>query len=154
MECSSRQAAERIVAYHAGTLDPHAAAALEWHLKACPVCRPLSAAQQAVWSALDIWQPLPISPDFDQKLFQRIDAEERLRWWQRLSLPRLSWRPSVSLAGASAALLVAFLLRTPASVPTSPAPAQAKFQIEQVERALDDMDMLEQIGVETARNPI
>jgi hypothetical protein len=154
MECSSRQAAERIVAYHAGTLDPQAEAAFEWHLKACAICRQLSAAQQAVWSALDIWQPLPISPDFDQKLFRRIAAEERLRWWQRLSPVRLSWRPAVSLAVACAALLVAFLLRTPASVPTPPAPPQAKFQIEQVEHALDDMDMLKQIGVETTHSRI
>jgi len=151
MECplTSGQAAELIVGYRAQTLDSVAAAAFERHLKDCANCRQLSASQQAVWSALEAWEPQPISPDFDQKLFDRIAADERLRWWRRVRLPAWSSGPAVSVAAACAALLAAFLLKTAPSMP-APVPAQPKFQIEQVENALDDMDLLKQIGVDNA----
>jgi anti-sigma factor RsiW len=151
MECplQSGQAAELIVGYPAQTLDSHAAGVLERHLKDCARCRQLSAAQQAVWSALDAWKPQAISPDFDRKLFERIAEEERLPWWRRVGPQAWSWLPAISVTAACAALLAAFLLRAPTSIP-APAPAEPKFQIEQVENALDDMDMLKQIGVEAA----
>jgi Putative zinc-finger len=151
MECPLRsgQSSELIVGYRARNLNPRAAAAFEQHLKVCSSCRQLSDSQEAVWSALDAWKPQPISPDFDQKLFQRIAEDERLRWWQRVSPAGWSWRPTISVAAACAALLAAFLSRTPANIPSPPAP-RPKFQIEQVEHALDDMDMLKQIGVEAA----
>jgi hypothetical protein len=151
MECplETGRAAELIVGFHARTLDPHAAAAFERHLKVCPGCNQVSAAQQAVWSALDVWQPQPISPDFDQKLIARIAKEEGLRWWQRIRPPAFSWRPALSVALACAALLGALLLQPPVGIPVPFSP-QPKVQIEQVEHALDDMDMLKQIGVEAA----
>jgi len=151
MECplKSGDGGELIVGYRAQTLDPRIAAAFERHLKDCTSCRQLSAAQQAVWLALDAWEPRPISSDFDRKLLERIAVEERLRWWQRLRLAPRSWHPAISVTVACAALLAAFLLRAPMNVST-PVPAQPKFQIEQVEHALDDMDLLKQIGVEAA----
>jgi hypothetical protein len=149
MECplKSGRAAELIVGYPAQTLDPHTAAAFERHLKDCAICRELSSAQQAVWSALDAWAPQPISPDFDRKLFERIAEEERLSWWRLVRPAGRSWRPTISVAAACAALLAAFLLRTPPSIP-APAPPQPKFQIEQVEHALDEGDMRKKIGAD------
>ncbi len=153
MECplKSGQAGELIVGYRAQTLDFQVAASFERHLKDCAGCRQLAASQQAVWSALEAWEPQPISPDFDQKLFERIAADERLRWWQRVRLPAWSSVRAISVAAACAALLAAFLLRTSPGIPAA-VPAQPKFQIEQVERALDDMDLLKQIGVEAAHS--
>ena len=30
--------------------------------------------QAAVWEALDVWEPAPVSVDFNRKLWRRIDA--------------------------------------------------------------------------------
>jgi anti-sigma factor RsiW len=137
-----------IVAYSAGTLDAPTQAALELHLLECPECRELAGSQKAVWAALDHWPPAPISADFDEKLYARIAQQEQESWWRRLSHWDWSWRPAVPVAAACAALIAAFLLKPPAPIPVNQAHAThapQKIQIEQVERALDDMDMLKQI---------
>jgi anti-sigma factor RsiW len=134
-----------IVAYSAGTLDAPTQAALELHLLECPECRQLAESQKAVWAALDHWPPASISTDFDQRLYARIAQQEQEHWWQRLSHWNWSWRPAMPVAAACAALIAAFLLKPPAPVPVNDAHAPQRIQIEQVESALDDMDMLKQI---------
>lgn len=134
-----------IVAYGAGTLDAPTQAALELHLLECPECRQLADSQKAVWTALDHWPAASVSPDFDQKLYARIARQEQEHWWQRLSHWNWSWRPAMPVAAACAALIAAFLLKPPAPIPVKEAHAPQKIQMEQVERALDDIDMLKQI---------
>ena len=147
MECPlhSANGAELIVSYIAHTLAPEAEAAFAQHLTVCEPCREMAAAQQSVWSALDEWTPAPVSADFDETLFRRIAEEEHSTWWQRLLRANWSWRPAMPVAAGCAVLVAAFLLRTPF---TAPQPhAQPKLQIEQVEHALDDLEMLKQLGV-------
>jgi hypothetical protein len=92
-----------------------------------------------VWSALDSWEPEFISGDFDRKVYARIAAEG-----QR-SVRRANWalRPALPIAAACAVVLAGYLLREPA-VPQNPSP---RVDMEQVERALDDIDMLNKMGV-------
>jgi anti-sigma factor RsiW len=156
MECPQKASdgAELIVAYAAGTLDSGDEAAFEHHLESCANCREMAAAQRAVWSALDALPPLPVSSNFDARLYQRIAEEQQSGWWQRGWLQRLfrdgwTWRPAMPVAAACAVLVVAFLVKNSGSS-TTPQQAQPQLQIEQVERALDDMDMLKQAGVEFA----
>ena len=139
-------AEELIIGYTARTLDPDTAIAFERHLKLCSRCRRLSAQQRAVWSALDAWQLNAVSADFDQRLAQRIADSRRL-------LPRLSafarwiWRPALPLA-ICAALAGLFLLRD-GRTGTRAVEIRSSARIEQqVEHALDDMDMLKQIGAD------
>jgi len=140
--------AELLIAYGSRELAPEAEATLERHMIACAACRELGAAQREVWDALDSWTPARISPDFDRNLYQRIAVEERGKWW-RPSWLAWSWRPLMPTAAACLALLAAFLLKSPdAQTVLDPHTAAPKSQIEQVERALDDMDLLKQIGVE------
>jgi hypothetical protein len=54
------------------------------------------------------------------------------------------------VAAACAVLIVAFLVKDSGPFVTPQQQAQPKLQIEQVESALDDMDMLKQVGVEAA----
>jgi anti-sigma factor RsiW len=68
MECR----ADVIVEYIALTLDPETVLAFEKHLESCLHCRDAAAAQRAVWRALDAWIAPPVSPDFDQKVFEHI----------------------------------------------------------------------------------
>jgi anti-sigma factor RsiW len=141
-------AEELIVAYAARTLDPAAEIAFERHLKSCAHCRRLSAQQGAVWSALEAWRPPRISPDFDQKLARRIAESQsgvfRLAWFRRWV-----WRPALPLVAVCALLAGVFLLRdddAPARTVVRPS-AQIE---QQVQHALDDMDMLKQIGVDVS----
>jgi hypothetical protein len=122
--------AELIVAYGARTLDPDAAAAFERHLDSCATCCKVAAAQKAVWDALDEWPGIPVSTDFDRRLFRKIQAARQRAWW---------WRALVPLT-ACLALASMLLLRNPQASP-QPIP-----QIEQVQHALDDMDLLSQLG--------
>ena len=143
-------AAELIVAYGAGTLAAETKEAFERHLSACANCREMASAQREVWSALDAWTPAAISSNFDEKLYQRIAMEEQGTWWQRVLRANWSWRPAMPAAAACAALIAAFLLRSPANLSTPQSPNQPKLQIEQVEHALDDIEMLKKLGVESA----
>jgi anti-sigma factor RsiW len=150
MQCPQKNSdgAELIIAYVARTLDPENEAAFERHLQSCATCRELASAQRAVWSALDELTPLPVSLNFDARLYQRIAEERQRTWWQRVFHANWSWRPAMPVAAACVVLIAAFLVKS--SGPSVTPQAQPKLQIEQVERALDDMDMLKQVGVETA----
>ena len=141
---------ELIIAYAARALDPADERAFERHLESCASCREMAAAQRAVWSALDDLPPLPVSPNFNAKLYERIAAEQQSPWWQRLIRADWSWRPAMPVAAAGAVLMIAFLVKDTGSSLTPQQQAQPMLQIEQVERALDDMEMLKQAGVEAA----
>ncbi len=138
-----------IVSYGARELSPEAEAGFEQHMLVCPTCRQLAVAQREVWSALDVWTPVPVSSNFDEKLYRRIASEEQSTWWRRLSWASWSWRPAMPVATACAVLFAAFLLRTPAPLPSQHAQAQPNLQIEQVERALDDIEMLKKLAVDS-----
>jgi anti-sigma factor RsiW len=153
VRCSLKNdvAAELLVGYTAGTLDPAAAADFDRHLGSCPACRAAVAQQRVVWSALEEWHPAPVSADFDARLYQRMAAEEHAAWWRRVSWLNCSWRPAIPVVAAAAVLIGAFLLKDPDAFVTPPSQNQPSLQIEQrVEHALDDMDLLTQIGVESA----
>jgi len=140
--------AEVIINYVARTLDADADSGFQRHLATCSKCREAVAAQEAVWSALDAWHPVPVSADFDRQLFRRIAGEERGRGWRGLQLPDSWWRPAMPVAAACAVLFGAFVLQYPAPKLAQEAQTQPKLEIEQVEHALDDMELLRQLGVE------
>ena len=141
--------AEVVIGYVARTLGAEADSEFQRHMGTCSKCREAVAAQEAVWSALDAWGPVPVSPDFDYKLLRRIAEEERGAWWRSLDWPQRWWRPAMPVAAACAFLAGAFLLQHPAPTISQEAQTQPKLEIEQVEHALDDMDLLGQLGVES-----
>jgi anti-sigma factor RsiW len=112
MECPQENGdgAELIIAYVARRLDSDHLASFERHLKECGCCRKTAAEQRIVWSALDELIPLPVSSNFDAKLYQRIAREER---HERKWLFRASW--SWPLAATCAILVVALLLKNSVS---------------------------------------
>ena len=142
-----------MVAFATGALTPVEQEALELHMAGCAGCRELADAQKTVWSALDGWAVPAVSEDFDRRLQARIVAEERRRWWR---LPRweFSWKPVLPVTAACAALLAVFVLHDPLPPNNTPAAPPAvvqtqdaqKVDVDQVERALDDMDMLNQLN--------
>jgi hypothetical protein len=137
MRCSLEfdRSAELVVGYGARILDPAAAAAFERHMVSCTKCRAAAALQKVVWAALDESQDLQVSPDFDRRVFERIARAERCsRWLWQVLVP----------ATASIALAAVLLFR-------QPQPVQPAVQMEQVEHALDDMDLLKQVACPAAR---
>ena len=161
MQCPSRDAhgPEVFVSYASGELSADALAELEQHFTVCPECRATGNAQKALWCALDEWHPATISPDFDAKVFARIEAGARLPWYKRLPefhLPIQAWparytmRHAMPVGAACAALVAAFLLRGPLPEMRQGTVRERTVNIEQVERALDDIDMLKQLGIAPA----
>ena len=140
---------ELLVAYGAGTLDKEGAAKLEEHIGTCPGCRQVVREQQAVWQALDRWEAPAVSPDFDRRLYRRIQNE--VSWWDLATRPfrPLLARGGLPVAAAVCAMIVAgVLIERPEGV-TAPVPESAQVEAaspDQVERALDDMEMLREFN--------
>jgi hypothetical protein len=141
---------ELIIGYGARTLDPEQQRELERHLKICGRCRELAEAQRAVWSALEAWPTAVVSENFDERLYRRIALERQNSGWRSWFPTSWSMRPAVPVGVACAALVAAFLLKDPALRSMPEASIQPKPAIEKVEQALDDMEMLTQLGVESA----
>src|ERR1035438_3982547 len=83
MECGEN--ADLLLEFAAGRLDEEARMRLERHTEVCPACREFASGQRAVWEALDAWESAPVSPDFDRRLYGRIERE--VSWWDRILGP-------------------------------------------------------------------
>jgi hypothetical protein len=111
-------------------------------------CRTRAAEQAALWRTLDTWEAPPVSANFDRAFFQRICEEEQLSWWARL------WRPlrpppmqrALPLTAAACLLLIAGLIFERSETMRPARPARETVRVDQVERTLDDLDLLHQFG--------
>jgi len=149
MKClvETRESVELLLAYCARKLDAENAALVERHIGICPACQEFANGQRALWEALDTWEAAPVSPDFNRRLYQRIEKE--VSWWSLLMRP---FRPLLVRQGlpvAAAALMAvmagALLQRPVLQQPVKPQPESAQWepvQPEQVEHALEAMQML------------
>jgi anti-sigma factor RsiW len=121
---------------------------LDRHIETCPACRRLVSEHQAVWTALDAWKGPAITGDFDQRLYASI-AKEPAPWWRTLIRPLIHHR---GLAAATAALCVVITAGVVLDRPEKPAaPAKPEVvlvdvQADQVEQALDTMDVISEFN--------
>ncbi|HEV3333429.1 MAG TPA: hypothetical protein VG096_20740 [Bryobacteraceae bacterium] len=150
MNCpiGSEEQLELLHVYCAGERNTPETASLARHLEVCAACRELVAGQQAVWSVLDEWKPPEASADFDRRLFARIEQEVSL--WNRLLAPfRPLWvRLTIPVAAAATVAIMVGLIvdHRPAQPPLGPVELA---QPEQIEHALDDMQMLHDFNTAT-----
>ena len=136
------QSAELLTDYCAGTLDAERAGEIEAHLQKCAECKALVQAQHTVWEALDSWRPVEVSASFDAKLYARIGAEAKRPWWKQAL-----WRPLLPLAAAGVALALALMVWMPRRTAPADSPVRVeKIDVQQIEQALDDMDLLSPVG--------
>jgi len=151
MKCpiNSRES-EILVAYSSGTLEAGRAPLVTAHLEACAACRDFVREQKAVWDVLDVWQPAPVSADFNRRLYQRI--EEPVSWFDRVMRP-FHWsgfRQAVPIAASAAVVLMAgLLLRNDFSSPVAEhrtTAAMEAIQPEELENALSEMEALSQLS--------
>jgi anti-sigma factor RsiW len=138
---------ELLLNYVSGVLEAQEAASFDRHMLTCAACREFAHGQKTVWEALDLFEPASISADFDRRLYQRID---KVSWWDRivhvLRSPLLAHR-GLPVAATVAVLAVAgFIWERPTAPPAKPqSPLSAAVQTlqpDQVQHALDDMEML------------
>ncbi|MBX5495904.1 MAG: hypothetical protein IRZ15_11275 [Bryobacteraceae bacterium] len=128
-----------------------AAARLARHVEACPACQEFCASCSALWSDLDLLEAPPVSPDFNRRLYERIEAEESGVWRKFLSLFRLRWmRPATAVAAAGMLVVFGVLLQSPFVPENLPRPlmeAKSDIDIEQIEETLEDLEMLRTLPV-------
>lgn len=150
MKClnETQETAELLVAFWARGLDAETAAGLERHIESCPACRSTFDAQRVVWGALDQWDAAQVTPDFDRRLYRRIDEEVRASWWKRVSrvLQPLLVQRGLPLAAAACLLVMAGALIDQPRLTTAP-PVRSDLRVEavladQVEKTLEDMELL------------
>jgi anti-sigma factor RsiW len=138
MDCpvKTEENREWLLDYSAGRLDRQHAVMVERHLEACPDCARFVDEQRVVWKALGQWEPQEISADFNRRLYQKIDQAKPASWLQLL------WRPLVPVAAACLLLVAGVALHTPTATPR-----MESVEPEQVERTLDDLQMLRELAL-------
>jgi anti-sigma factor RsiW len=140
---------EMLVAYTAGELDLETAGALERHIAVCDACQSMASDHTAVWKALDAWDAPPVSPDFNRRLYARIEQGAPLSWWERLTrtFRQMPLRQALPLTATAALLVMAgLLIEHPGPLAPAPAPHNQTVRADQVERTLDDLDLLRQFS--------
>jgi anti-sigma factor RsiW len=149
MNCplGTRDHTEVLVGYSSGRLDAAMTAAVEQHLETCRACRDFVRQQKAVWQSLDIWDPEPISPEFNRRLYRRI--ETHAAWRDRMLAPLrpLFSHRGVPLAAAAGLLLFVGVMFDRTPLPPRPSPRVASAEVDglqpdQVVKAFDEMDEL------------
>lgn len=145
--------ADVLLDYCARSLDAERTSMLELHMAQCTDCRQMAETQAQVWAAMDLYDAEAISPDFDRKLYKRIEEQEKVPIWERYWAPvreylqgQPAWKPVLSLAAASAALVLVIVIRNDVP-PPAPHPVAVidVREVEQAERALEDIEMLKQL---------
>src|ERR1039457_99304 len=144
MNCpmEARQGSELLLEYTGGRLEARAARALEAHLESCARCREFAQNQTAVWQALEAWEAEPVSMDFDRRLFARIE-QAPASWWARVTGQVMHHGVPVA-AAAGVGCGGAWVWGRPER-PGEPPQESAQVETlgpEQVQSALDDMEML------------
>jgi anti-sigma factor RsiW len=152
MRCpiETQENAELLLSYSARRLDAERKVALEAHMASCEACREFRDSQSALWETLDQWEARPVPLDFDRRLYRKIEEQQQLGWWARIfgSGRPMFLRPALPLAATACLLLVAgFIIDTPGRAPAPVADTPQVREVEQMERTLDDLEMLRQFNL-------
>src|SRR3954454_1319190 len=127
MQCplQSKEKPEALLEYCSQKTNPEDTMLLERHISECAKCRAFADAQKSVWTAMDSWEDVEISPDFNRRLYARIEAVESSSRWTRLwtgswgqsLLSPFGWRSAMPILTVCLTLAAAFLLYSPAPGP-------------------------------------
>jgi len=148
----TKEGAELLLDFCAGSLEAARSAELERHIESCATCREIVVAQRAVWDALGQWKAPAVSPDFNSRMYARVSGEASgwRKWLPGVfqpAVPYSIWK-SAALAAACAVLVVGFVapslhFREPApQVEVDRGDKGDKVDIEQVANTLEELDML------------
>jgi len=154
MNCplQSEDTLDLLLDYSAGCLDRNRAAMLNEHMNRCTACAAFRAEQNELWTALDAWKPEPVGPHFNGQFWQKVDALEAAPWHRRVldALRRGAWKPAFPLAAAAVLIAAGFVFDHHGNLAPKPATVNAS-EAEQVEAALDDIQLLRQFETDSSR---
>ncbi len=145
--------------YSAGRLDQSRLALFEQHMAVCAECSAFLAGQTEVWQTLDAWEPEPVSVDFNRRMWQKIDAAAAAPWYRKLadSLRLGAWKPALPLTAAVVLVAAGFVMDHQRVVSVPPNAANAAgvsvTEAEQVEKTLDDIQLLRQLDAAAGAEP-
>lgn len=128
-----------LLEYCSGGLDEIRTAEVKAHAQECTACAAWIGEQQMVSSALDDFAAPVVSPEFNARVYQRID-EQSASFWQRIW--HAAWKPVLATAAVAAALALGMMVNVPSA---NDAPKKASVEsvdMDQVEHALDDLNLL------------
>ncbi len=162
MNCPSktRNGRLRLIEFATGRARAMERMELQFHADSCPACRSLIDEQRQVFAALDGWDAVAPSRDFNRKLYARFELEANRSWFRRFQqvFEHPAWIGRSSYPLAIAAVLVVgffagdasrFITRWRGIVPATTAPAAAPATVQdptaQLIQALDDLQLLDQI---------
>ncbi len=141
---------ELLLAYCSGKVTDPESAQVKLHVVRCPECASFVQLQRAVWNALDVWEPTPVTSDFDRRLYARIAEADREPWYARMFdfVRPVFDQPALPLVAATVIIVAGFFFDQKQVISTTPSqPAAIRVSVteaEQVERTLDDIQMLHQ----------
>jgi hypothetical protein len=153
MRCPIQNGEQAVILldYCARKLSADSATVLERHIESCAECGRFAAAQRTLWTSLDVWEAQPVSVDFDDRLYSRIEDRQNQSWLRRLWGDTFERKPVFPFAAACAAAALAMFLNVPATRPV-PGPVHERTRVEilepeQIERAVEDVEMLRQFSI-------
>ena len=136
----NKQDEQILLEYCSGKLDEHRFREVENHAAECAACAAWIAEQRALWSALDEFRAPQVSPEFNARLYQRIEERQRGGWWKQFW--RTAWKPTLATAAAGAALAIGLTVSVPRSSDPPKKASVESVDMDQVEHALEDLDLL------------
>lgn len=151
---TAEQDLELLLDYSAGKLNQADSLRIEQHRSVCAECAAFLSGQTEIWQTLDLWEPEPISIDFNRRLWQRIDAEAPRTWREQLAefFRAGSWKTAWPLATAVVLVIAGFTMdhtvapHTPGARIAGDISARvSEIDADQVEKTLDDLQLLSQL---------
>lgn len=144
---AGEQNADLLLDYVSRRLAPETAEIIDRHVAICPACTAFVETQSAVWDALDAFETMPVSEDFDRKLWAKIEREDCQPWWRRILSFDALWKPAIPLA-AMALIAVGLWMRPDSGAPNGMpvTKAESRIDVDQIDRTLEDMEMLRELG--------
>lgn len=130
------------------------------HLLECGSCAEAFAGQSALWNRLDAWTVPEVSSSFNRELYAKIDAAATEPWYDRVAAQMKAWFAQPALALAAAALVLVggftidhsgirsrFVSSAQMSTVHAPSVQVSTSEADQVEKTLDDIEMLRQFDL-------
>jgi hypothetical protein len=146
--------------YSAGRLDPAKTEMLKKHMLVCPLCSAYRTEQADVWAALDTWEAPPVSMGFSRRVLRRIEEQGAAPWYRKLAdtLRLGGWKPAFPLAAAALVIAAGFVFDHQGTGPSthgvSGASSVSITDVDQVERTLDDIQLLRQFDAAATSRPM
>lgn len=106
------------------------------HIAECPACQAFRTEHANLLQLMDAWEEAPVSPDFNRRLWRRIDALPNRLW---------HWRPGLALGAAALVVAGGLMLEHRSRIAIDVVVSGGEADL--VEQVLDDLQLLHQFDL-------